>query len=167
MGTDFGVLVKKEVNKNQQRSMDGIVFLGHNDKMDSSFAKNIYDILNRRATDVLTYEAIKRIIDRTDGEIISSGYGITINRNLKISISRPASPTRKLIRNDHITSDSHNTEFICYDKKYLKEKELVDGDIYNVEMIQLLQDYLKGFKSEYPEHFKIEEERRALIKSNH
>ena len=24
MGTDVGVLVKKEVNKNQQRSMDGI-----------------------------------------------------------------------------------------------------------------------------------------------
>ena len=52
-------------------------------------------------------------------------------------------------------------------KKYVREKELVDGDIYNVEMIQLLQDYLQGFKSEYPEHFKIEEERRALIKSNH
>ena len=61
MGTDFGILVKKEVNKNQQRSMDGIVFLGHNDKMDSSFAKNIYDILNRRATDVLTYEAIQKL----------------------------------------------------------------------------------------------------------
>ena len=52
-------------------------------------------------------------------------------------------------------------------KKYVREKELVDGDIYNVEMIQLLQDYLQGFKSEYPEHFKIEDERRALIKSNH
>ena len=52
-------------------------------------------------------------------------------------------------------------------KKYVREKELVDGDIYNVAMIQLLQDYLQGFKSEYPEHFKIEEERRALIKSNH
>ena len=52
-------------------------------------------------------------------------------------------------------------------KKYVREKELVDGDIYNVTMIQLLQDYLQGFKSEYPEHFKIEEERRALIKSNH
>lgn len=52
-------------------------------------------------------------------------------------------------------------------KKYVREKELVDGDIYNVAMIQLLQDYLQGFKSKYPEHFKIEEERRALIKSNH
>lgn len=52
-------------------------------------------------------------------------------------------------------------------KKYVREKELVDGDIYNVAMIQLLQDYLQGFKSEYPEHFKIEEERRALIKNNH
>lgn len=52
-------------------------------------------------------------------------------------------------------------------KNTLEEKELVDGDIYNVAMIQLLQDYLQGFKSEYPEHFKIEEERRALIKSNH
>ena len=39
-------------------------------------------------------------------------------------------------------------------KKYVREKELVDGDIYNVAMIQLLQDYLQGFKSEYPEHFK-------------
>ena len=27
MWTDFGVLVKKEVNKNQQRSMDGIDIL--------------------------------------------------------------------------------------------------------------------------------------------
>lgn len=52
-------------------------------------------------------------------------------------------------------------------KKYVRRKRLVDGDIYNVAMIQLLQDYLQGFKSEYPEHFKIEEERRALIKSNH
>ena len=42
-------------------------------------------------------------------------------------------------------------------KKYVREKELVDGDIYNVAMIQLLQDYLQGFKSEYPEHFKIED----------
>lgn len=41
-------------------------------------------------------------------------------------------------------------------KNTLEEKELVDGDIYNVAMIQLLQDYLQGFKSEYPEHFKIE-----------
>ncbi|MDY5874462.1 MAG: hypothetical protein SPJ74_00065 [Bacilli bacterium] len=52
-------------------------------------------------------------------------------------------------------------------KKYVRRKRLVDGDIYNVAMIQLLQDYLQGFKSEYPEHFKIEEERRALIESNH
>ena len=52
-------------------------------------------------------------------------------------------------------------------KKYVRRKRLVDGDIYNVAMIQLLQDYLQGFKSEYPEHFKIEEERRALIKNNH
>ena len=52
-------------------------------------------------------------------------------------------------------------------KKYVRRKRLVDGDIYNVAMIQLLQDYLQGFKSEYPEHFKIEEERRTLIKSNH
>lgn len=117
IGTDFGVLVKKEVNKNQQRSMDGIDISRQRNTYDSSFAKNVYDILNRRATDVLTYESIKRIIDRTDEGIISSCYGITINRNLKISISRPASPTRKLIRNDYITSDSHNIEFICYDKK--------------------------------------------------
>ena len=27
MGTNFGILVKKEVNKNQQRSMDGIDIL--------------------------------------------------------------------------------------------------------------------------------------------
>ena len=39
-------------------------------------------------------------------------------------------------------------------KKYVRRKRLVDGDIYNVAMIQLLQDYLQGFKSEYPEHFK-------------
>ena len=39
-------------------------------------------------------------------------------------------------------------------KNTLEEKELVDGDIYNVAMIQLLQDYLQGFKSEYPEYFK-------------
>ena len=41
MGTDFGVLVKKEVNKNQQRSMDGIDILRQRNMYDSSFAKNI------------------------------------------------------------------------------------------------------------------------------
>ena len=45
-------------------------------------------------------------------------------------------------------------DFNKYEKNTLEEKELVDGDIYNVAMIQLLQDYLQGFKSEYPEHFK-------------
>ena len=53
-------------------------------------------------------------------------------------------------------------------KKYVRRKRISRWwYIYNVAMIQLLQDYLQGFKSEYPEHFKIEEERRALIKSNH
>ena len=41
MWTDFGVLVKKEVNKNQQRSMDGIDISHQRNMYDSSFAKNI------------------------------------------------------------------------------------------------------------------------------
>ena len=41
MGTDFGVLVKKGVNKNQQRSIDGIDILRQRNTYDSSFAKNI------------------------------------------------------------------------------------------------------------------------------
>ena len=41
MGTDFGVLVKKEVNKNQQRSMDGIDISRQRNMYDSSFTKNI------------------------------------------------------------------------------------------------------------------------------
>ena len=41
MGTNFGILVKKEVNKNQQRSMDGIDISRQRNMYDSSFAKNI------------------------------------------------------------------------------------------------------------------------------
>ena len=41
MGTNFGILVKKEVNKNQQRSMDGIDISRQRNMYDSIFAKNI------------------------------------------------------------------------------------------------------------------------------
>ena len=41
MGTNFGILVKKEVNKNQQRSMDGIDISRQRNMYDSSFEKNI------------------------------------------------------------------------------------------------------------------------------
>ena len=41
IGTNFGILVKKEVNKSQQRSMDGIDTSRQRNMYDSSFAKNI------------------------------------------------------------------------------------------------------------------------------
>lgn len=41
IGTNFGILVKKEVNKNQQRSMDGIDISRQRNTYDSSFTKNI------------------------------------------------------------------------------------------------------------------------------
>ena len=162
MGTDFGILVKKEVNKNQQRSMDGIDISRQRNMYDSSFAKNVYDILNGKTTDVLTYEDIKIIMDRTEGKIISSGYGVFIDRNLQIVILKPSPTVEDLTRVDYITPDSYETDFRRSNESKNKKNDLVN-DVYNIEMIHILQDYLKGYRLEYQDDFQRYEEERQYI----
>lgn len=143
MGTDFGILVKKEVNKNQQRSMDGIDISRQRNMYDSSFAKNVYDILNGKTDEVLSYDVIKRLMTEAKHNMISVGYGVFINKNLEICIT-------KLIdgglykRVDFITPDIHEAVLTC-PFYYFFDIDVEKNNPYDNKRINDLQEYFKGY----------------------
>lgn len=143
MGTDFGILVKKEVNKNQQRSMDEIDISRQRNMYDSSFAKNVYDILNGKTDEVLSYDVIKRLMTEAKHNMISVGYGVFINKNLEICIT-------KLIdgglykRVDFITPDIHEAVLTC-PFYYFFDIDVEKNNPYDNKRINDLQEYFKGY----------------------
>lgn len=143
METDFGILVKKEVNKNQQRSMDGIDISRQKNMYDSSFAKNVYDILNGKTDEVLPYDVIKRLMDEAKHNMISVGYGVFINKNLEICITKSIDDGL-YERVDFITPDIHEAVLTC-PFYYFFDIDMKKDNTYDNKRINDLQEYFKGY----------------------
>lgn len=143
METDFGILVKKEVNKNQQRSMDGIDISRQRNMYDSSFAKNIYDILNGKTDEVSPYDVIKRLMDEAKHNMISVGYGVFINKNLEICITKSIDDGL-YERVDFITPDIHEAVLTC-PFYYFFDIDMKKDNTYDNKRINDLQEYFKGY----------------------
>lgn len=143
METDFGILVKKEVNKNQQRSMDGIDISRQKNMYDSSFAKNVYDILNGKTDEVLPYDVIKRLMDEAKHNMISVGYGVFINKNLEICITKSIDDGL-YERVDFITPDIHEAVLTC-PFYYFFDIDMKKDNTYDNKRINDLQEYFKEY----------------------
>ena len=81
---------------------------------------------------------------------------------MEIAILKPSSTVEDLTRVDYITPDSYETDFLCSSESMHKKKDLVN-DVYNIEMIHILQDYLKGYRLKYQDDFQREEEKRQYM----
>lgn len=111
--------------------------------VDPCLAKNIYDILNGKTDEVLTYDVIKRLMVEAKHNMISVGYGVFINKDLEICIT-------KLIdggvyeRVDFITPDIHETVLTC-PFYYFFDIDVENDNPYDNKRINALQEFFKGY----------------------
>lgn len=145
-------LYKCETVKNRQRDMLGDRLLP-SIEVDPCLAKNIYDILNGKTDEVLTYDVIKRLMDEAKHNMISVGYGVSVDRKLGAYVGKIVSEGGALERIDYISPDEYEAYVVIsrnsrkgnsttYDYRKIDIKK--DG-IYNMERIRALQEYFKGY----------------------
>lgn len=111
--------------------------------VDPCLAKNIYDILNGKTDEVLTYDVIKRLMVEAKHNMISVGYGVFINKDLEMCIT-------KLIddglyeRVDFITPDIHEAVLTC-PFYYFFDIDVEKDNPYDNKRINALQEFFKGY----------------------
>ena len=144
-------LALQEMNKNLQSSMHRNKVRTDYINMDSVFAKSIFDFLNGNSNNVLDYDSIKRIIDKSESDIISIGYGAAINKDLEIRITKLVNDYGRE-RLDIISPETHEafTTYLNRDT-FLNEIDVEKDNIYDVNRIHALQKYLKGYFKEKEE----------------
>lgn len=138
-------LVVQEINRNQQSSMHKSQKIMDNFNTDTVFAKNIYEFLNGKTGDVLERDSIKRIIEKAETDIVSIGYGVSINKNLEIRITKPIN-NYVSERLDIITPEIHEA-YITYLNidKCDDEIDIEKDNTYDINRIHILQEYLKEY----------------------
>lgn len=145
-------LFKCEIVKNRQRDMLDDRLLQSID-VDSCLAKNIYDILNGKTDEVLTYDVIKRLMAEAKHNMISVGYGVSVDRKLGTYVGKIVSEGGSLERIDYISPDEYEAYVVIsrncrrgnsttYD---FRKIDLKNDEIYNMERVRALQEYFKGY----------------------
>ncbi len=135
-------LFKCETIKNRQSDMLGDRLLQFTD-VDPCLAKNIYDILNGKTDEVLPYDVIKRLMDEAKHNMISVGYGVFINKNLEICITKSIDDGL-YERVDFITPDIHEAVLTC-PFYYFFDIDMKKDNTYDNKKINALQEYIKGY----------------------
>lgn len=116
-------------------------------------AKNIYDILNGKTDEVLSYDVIKRLMDEAKHNMISVGYGVSVDRKLGTYVGKIVSEGGALERIDYISPDEYEAYGVIsrncrrgnsttYDSRKI---DLKNDEIYNMERVRALQEYFKGY----------------------
>ncbi len=131
-------LALQEMNKNIQSSMHRNKVRSDYLNMDSMFAKSIYDFLNGKTDGVLDYSSIKRIIDKSESDIMSIGFGAAINKDLEIRITKLINDYGRE-RLDIISPKTHEA-YITYLNRdtFVNEIDVEKDNVYDINRIHAL-----------------------------
>lgn len=145
---------KCETIKNRQRDMMLDESMSPSIDVDPCLAKNIYDILNGKTDEVLTYDVIKRLMDEAKHNMISVGYGVSIDRKLGAYVGKIVSKGGALERIDYISPDEYEAYVVISRKSRRRNSnstydyrkiDLKNDEIYNMERVRALQEYFRRY----------------------
>ena len=141
-------LVQSLKNKNMQSSFDS------NDNYfeeepDWKLAYIFTNYLSGKEDILPTFEFINDLEKEAKRNIISLGYGMSISKEMKVSIEEPI--TSNIIRRDVITPKSYKAYEYNINTDSIKDIDITKYPRYKIDRINKLMMYLESYRNRFKE----------------